>query len=392
MSGNEMRIMIFNTLYFPYKIGGAEVSVQFLAEEFVAQGHSVMVMCLTEGKVKRLEVINGVQVLYIPIYNVFWPFDSQKKSIIKKIIWHLLDCFNPFVYFFVKRELDKFSPDVIHTNNLAGWSASVWLAARSKKVKVMHTSRDYYLMHPNSSLFSNGKNIDPSSLTVRGISFPKKVLSYYVNSYVGISHFIQKIHCENGFFKNAKQNVIYNSVPVVNVPYTSSSKKRIGFIGRLSVEKGFDIFCELAAYYKDSTKFQFLAAGSFSNKESDNLLKELSIACNIELLGFVNLSDFLSQVDIVFLPIKWHEPFGRVVAECVFAGKIVYTTPVGGITELSTMLPNVIVANDIVQEFKNTCEAVSAKKIDPSFYKLFDKKLIAGEYLAEYFEMLNRDS
>jgi glycosyltransferase involved in cell wall biosynthesis len=247
-------------------------------------------------------------------------------------------------------------------------------------------------MHPNSSLFSNGKNIDPSSLAVRVISLPKKVLSYYVNSYVGISHFIQKTHCENGFFKNAKQNVIYNSVPVVNTPYTSSIKKRIGFIGRLSAEKGFDIFCELAAHYKDSAKFQFLAAGSFPNKESDNLLKELSIVCNVELLGFVNLSDFLSQVDIVFLPIKWHEPFGRVVAECVFAGKIVYTTPVGGISELSKILPNVIIANDIVQEFNNTCETISVEKIDPSLYKSFDKKLIAEKYLAEYIEMLKSNS
>lgn len=45
-----MKIMIFNTLYFPYRIGGAEVSVQILAEELVNQGHSVRVVSLTEEK------------------------------------------------------------------------------------------------------------------------------------------------------------------------------------------------------------------------------------------------------------------------------------------------------------------------------------------------------
>lgn len=30
-----MKIMILNSLYYPYKFGGAEVSVQLLAEELV---------------------------------------------------------------------------------------------------------------------------------------------------------------------------------------------------------------------------------------------------------------------------------------------------------------------------------------------------------------------
>ncbi|HCA5778275.1 TPA: glycosyl transferase family 1, partial [Klebsiella pneumoniae] len=44
-----MNIVLFNTLYYPYRIGGAEVSVQILAEELVAKGNNVTVVSLSEG-------------------------------------------------------------------------------------------------------------------------------------------------------------------------------------------------------------------------------------------------------------------------------------------------------------------------------------------------------
>ncbi len=37
----DMKILIINNLYYPYKVGGAEVSVQILAEELKNQGHMI---------------------------------------------------------------------------------------------------------------------------------------------------------------------------------------------------------------------------------------------------------------------------------------------------------------------------------------------------------------
>jgi len=41
-----MKIMMINTLYHPYKVGGAEVSVQLLAEKLANMGHTVSVVTL----------------------------------------------------------------------------------------------------------------------------------------------------------------------------------------------------------------------------------------------------------------------------------------------------------------------------------------------------------
>ncbi|GAB7213575.1 glycosyltransferase [Dickeya ananatis] len=74
-----MRILIINTLYHPYKVGGAEVSVQLMAEALVQRHHQVQVLCLTPEKQRSETVINGVAVCYVPLANDYWPFDGEKK-------------------------------------------------------------------------------------------------------------------------------------------------------------------------------------------------------------------------------------------------------------------------------------------------------------------------
>ncbi|HDS5482521.1 TPA: glycosyltransferase, partial [Serratia liquefaciens] len=108
-----------------------------------------------------------------------------------------------------------------------------------------------------------------------------------------------------------------------------------GFIGRLTKDKGFDIYCELVdRLNKKYPNAKFYAAGRFSSSESESELKVLANEKKINLLGFIPTNEFLAQVDVVILPIKWREPFGRVVLESVMANKIVITNAVGGISEL----------------------------------------------------------
>nr|WP_250143556.1 glycosyltransferase [Escherichia coli] len=80
-----MKIMILNSLYYPYKFGGAEVSVQLLAEELVKKNHEVRVVTLNdEGSIKK-EVLNGVKVISLPLKNRYWPFSSEAHSRIQKL-------------------------------------------------------------------------------------------------------------------------------------------------------------------------------------------------------------------------------------------------------------------------------------------------------------------
>lgn len=376
-----MKIMIFNTLYFPYRIGGAEVSVQLLAEELALQGHTVRVVSLTEGDEREVTTLNGVELVKLPLSNVYWPFTNENKSFLKKAIWHLFDYLNVKMYFKALKEIQIFAPDIVHTNNISGFSVLLWKAVKKCKVRLIHTSRDYYLFHPNSTLFSHGQRMSLKGKNIVFWSAIKRVYDRHVDEYVGISQFIKKQHCDNAFFKRAGHHVIYNAVSKIEADKVKDIK-RIGFIGRLSTEKGFDIFCNVAGQYK--RKYSFIAAGNFVNIEEQQSLMELANKSDVTLKGFMKLDDFLNQVDAVVLPVRWDEPFGRTVVECVLADKLVLTNPVGAMTELSMLLPNIIITDNIERDFDDKIATAEIKSIDSSLIERFTPREIANQYLRVY--------
>ncbi|MGK0663328.1 glycosyltransferase family 4 protein [Serratia marcescens] len=374
-----MRVLIVNTLYYPYKIGGAEVSVQLLAEELTRKGHQVRVVCLHHKKEKKIDVINSVEVIYLPLKNIYWPFSDGRKGTIKRLLWHFIDNYNILMANALSKEIDEFIPDVVHTNNIAGFSVAIWAEIKKRKIKLVHTSRDYYLFHPNSILFSKNKNMEPDEKSVKLWSFAKKIASKKVDIYIGISDYIRRFHTENGFFTRASTNYIYNAVEKLPVAVTSSESLRFGFIGRLTKDKGFDDYCQLVEKirqrYPNTT---FCAAGRFANYKDEKELQALATERNIELHGFIPVNEFLAKVDVVVLPIKWREPFGRVVVESAMANKIVLTNPVGGISELNKLFSKIY--------FLDQLDEIDLLKNKPGNANdgLFTYSEIASRYINEY--------
>lgn len=379
---NKMNIMLVNTIYSPYKVGGAEVSVQLLAEELEKKGNNVTVLALHYEKQRKVSIINNVTVVYLPLKNLYWPFDGKQHSKIKKLFWHIIDNYNPLMARSVANELDNFKPDVVHTNNISGFSVAIWGKIKSRGIKLIHTSRDYYLFHPNSTMYGENGDLAVDKPAVKFWSFVKKIKSEHVDVYVGISEFIKDFHVENGFFSRAKKKYIYNSVDIIEFEKKESPSCRVGFIGRLTKDKGFDDFC----YYvrelkKNNSDIKAFAAGRFNSGSDSQELKALAENCSVNLLGFVSLDTFLSSVDVVVLPVKWREPFGRVVVESVLAKKIVLTNSVGGITELAKILPNIHIIDD------NTpivLDKLVYKMVANEAIAIFNPEKIAIKYFEAY--------
>ncbi|WP_199635219.1 glycosyltransferase family 4 protein [Serratia sp. PAMC26656] len=377
-----MKIMIVNTLYSPYKIGGAEVSVQFLAEELVAMGNKVRVICLHQEKNKKTDIINGVEVVYLPLKNVYWPYgsnDSQGK--LKKLIWHFFDSYNLVMARVFRKELADFEPDVVHTNNISGFSVSIWNEVKKKGIKLIHTARDYYLFHPSSTLYVKGKNLHPDTFSVYLWSILKKFQSNKVDAFVGISDFIREFHVDNSFFQKARCTTIYNAVEIDVVKKRPSERAVIGFIGRLTEDKGFSQFCEIAEQLKGKDNIEFVAAGRFNSDHAGKALDKRAQNAGIDTLGFIPLIAFLEKVDSVVLPIKWREPFGRAVVECAMSEKIVLTNAFGGVSELEKLLPNIY---KIDQSNLNNILELRPRAFSEDEKAIFNKSVIAKTYFNAY--------
>lgn len=372
-----MKILIINTLYHPFKVGGAEVSVQFLAEELVASGEQVRVICLHDLSERKQTTLNGVEVVYLPLKNLYWPFDYESKGKISKIAWHILDNYNPLMAKVVGRELDEFSPDVVHTNNISGFSVSVWDEVKERNIRLVHTTRDYYLFHHNCTLFSDGGNMDASSKKIRALSYIKRLKSQKVDAFVGISKYISNLHKDNGYAFGEKHIYIYNPIKQLSINNNVSSQIRIGFIGRLTADKGFSEFCTIAEKMSNYTDVEFCAAGRLANTPEGEGLRDLANRSKVKLLGFVPVDKYLADIDILLLPTKWNEPFGRVVAEGASAGKHVFTTFMGGIKEVASFYDNV---HEISEFNIETIRRVMATPISLPKNKPFDVMSLSALY------------
>ncbi|BEM86423.1 hypothetical protein SME46J_08930 [Serratia marcescens] len=187
-----MRVLIINTLYTPNFVGGAERSVQLLSEELVKNGDDVRVVTLHKSATREFSTINGVEVVYLPLRNIYWPFDNLRRGYLERLVWHFIDNYNPMMKALILSEILLFTPDIVHTNNLCGFSVAVWDAADKCGVKIIHTARDYYLFHPNSTLYKKGRNTNEHSISVLIFSLLKKLKSRKVSFFVGISDYIRK--------------------------------------------------------------------------------------------------------------------------------------------------------------------------------------------------------
>lgn len=328
-----MNIAIICTLYCPNILGGAEVSTQQLAEGFVKLGHNVSV--ITTGDRTYSDIINGVHIYYIKNHNIYWKYPQREKKSWKKLIWHTIDIYN-ILY---KRELINLlkciSPEIIHTNNLCGISTIVWDIAKQLNLKIVHTLRDYYLLCPRQSMSKGNISCSKQCNICKIYSIPKKKLSQKVDAVVGISQFILNKHLNNGYFKNAINKVIPNSVVIPQNYSRENRNDTIGFLGRLSKEKGVEYLINAFIKCNRSDKKLIIAGGGDSKYIAD--LKKIAQGNNnIIFTGPLKISDFFNRIDLLVVPSTWNEPFGRVVIEAFSYQCPVFAANIGGLPELIT--------------------------------------------------------
>jgi len=159
-------------------------------------------------------------------------------------------------------------------------------------------------------------------------------MSGSVDAVIGISQFILKNHLEAGYFYNAlATRVIHNSLikkekkvspeAVVNEkPFTA------GFLGRISRSKGIE---ELVNIFLN-TDIPLIIGGK-GDEELEKFITDLE-GSNIQYMGYVDPDQFFQQIDLLVVPSKWNEPFGRVVIEAYSNGVPVLVSNRGGLPEI----------------------------------------------------------
>lgn len=329
-----VRIALLNAFYYPTEPGGAERSVRLLADELARQGHDVSVICLDEGR--SSDRVGDVRVERLPIRNIYLPVATEEQvGAASRLAWHTIDAWNPLSASQLGGVLTKLQPDVVHTNNLAGMSVSAWHAARSRGIPVVHTTRDFYLLCPRSTMMRDGHSCARPCAACRPFGWPKKLASRGVSQVVGISRFILERHLDCGYFQDVPASVIYNPFETsVNVDRVPGETLRLGFIGRIVASKGLAELMEAVRQLRvRGRRVELLVAGE-GRVDFVEALRAQFADVPAEFLGQVAPEALFSAVDLTVVPSQWSEPLGRVVIESLAFGRPVVAAPVGGIPEL----------------------------------------------------------
>lgn len=325
-----MKIVLISSAYHPYYRGGGEYSVKLLAEGLLRQGHTVRV--ITAHEQASQEEIEGVSVYRIPHPNIYWSYRGADKPGWQKLLWHTIESYNVRVATLIKPVLEQEQPDVVHIRNVEDFSPYVGRVASDLGIPVLVTLNSYTWLCPKATMFRSGHNCLKQCRDCRLITYPKKYLSQYVDSVVGVSRFMIDAHRRAGYFLQARTDVVYTSAqPQPRIPTEPDRAIRFGYIGRIHPTKG---------VYEVIQAFLALAPGAelhIAGEGPEEYVQQCKTLSNshpdIYFLGKVAAPDFYQQVDVVLVSSLWNEPFPRVLVEAYSYGKPVIASRTGGTAE-----------------------------------------------------------
>lgn len=400
-----MRILHLSSLYPPHIVGGAERSVEHLAEELVSMGHEVAGACI-EREFIPMTKRNGVAVYRMAHSNDFWLEDWAKHSRFERAWQKMKQQWNRRIEHEFGKILDDFKPDVLNSHSLLDISTLVWGAAKRRNIPIVHTICEYDLICGNAAMFRRGRPCTSWHLGCRAINVSKLFTNRWVDAVVAVGTSILKTHIEHGYFRHLPPNrrrVIYYSCTVPGGdPVERRNVDRIGrpmtfgYLGRINVEKGvgtmIDAFQRLPA-----SGWECLIAGRAMDDSSERLQAQ-SQDLPIKFIGWVDPKDFLQEIDVLIVPSFWAEPSPRTIYEAYAMGVPVIGARSGGIPEL-------IGDEDNDWLFEPGNDADLAEKISAviargrghlpnelSFRHVIDEftaRRVAEKYLALYKELLN---
>jgi glycosyltransferase involved in cell wall biosynthesis len=331
-----MKILFVNTLYAPLRTGGAEVSVQTMAEGFAASGNQVYI--LTLGYKQSVRKLNGVIVITIKTKNLYHIEEAENQPYFRKMIWHLLDSCNPFYKQVINNLLDRIHPDVVNTNNIQGFSPYLWKLIKKRNIKLVHTLRDYYLMCHVTTMYTKCGDCQQLCMGCKLTSTIKKKYYKLPDGYIGISKFILDQHNRFNIGSGQPTAVIANGVADrTNAGRWVKTPKRevvFGFIGKANQQKGVDyLLAELAKIPAD-LPFKLVIAGKPDPGFEKTMNALYKGKLNYEFIGKTDASAFYQRIDVVIVPSNWNEPFGRIPIEAVAALTPVCIAYKAGLKEL----------------------------------------------------------
>lgn len=326
------RILIISPIYWPYQLGGAEISTRLLAEG-LASCEDFRVEVFTHGENKKdiEDNVNGIQVqrYCFPFFSkvVFDRIHNRNNLWIVNKVERLFGAvFSlPGRVRFYRRLFKNYDLVMLSGNGVGMGRRDMWKAAKMEAIPFVQIIRDseFVYIRPHKSSVTFFDKIYRSVCT-RGLADVPHI--------VGVSKRILDLHTSYGIRLNEKK-VIYNAVDDTlckKLPY-GEKKDVILYVGTIGKYKGCQTLIRaFQRIWDEVPNYSLVLIG----KELD---MEIPHDERIVVKGQLELQEayqFMQTAKLLILPSEWDEAFGRVLIEAVFNGAIAIGSDKGGIPEV----------------------------------------------------------
>lgn len=305
----------------PARFGGAERVVQSCADELRDAGWNVQ----NHGLRRRGD--NDDPGSAIP--NIYWPFDGDRRGVLGRTLWHAVDTMTLSSAAIVDRLIDEIQPDAVVTHNLRGWGYAPWVIAAERGVPLIHVVHDYGLLCNSSTLWRG----DTVCQTICGPCRPRlrnTVKRWPGGDLVGVSKAVLDEHRRLGFPAAGGRTVLHPvgaahpAEPRLR-PSVSGVPKVLGYLGRLSAEKGIAALIDAVG----GTDRKLVVAGDGDLGPA----RFQTEAGQVQWRGWIDPRVLFESIDVLVVPSMWREPFGLVVVEAARAGVPVLLADQPGLIE-----------------------------------------------------------
>jgi glycosyltransferase involved in cell wall biosynthesis len=320
-----MRILFVNQVFLP-SVGGSQIMTFEIAKRLVMKGHKVTVITVREKNYKKSEVLNGINVLRVPML-----FGSS-RTILLTAIPYIIKC---------AREAD-----IIHAHQFFPSIAAYFVGKLCKKPVILQ-------MHEVFGRFfyeTYSKPIAFFSELIEKITLRLKFDKIICNSKDTLEG------CRRRGASDEKLKLIRLGVDYEFFEKARNKKNRnsinIGYLGRLGRFKGILIFLEAALEIIKQKRYEninFIIAGEgplkYIVKQVVSKHCELSY-WKLPTEWFGNKEEeklsFYANIDIFVNP-SLHEGFGLTVLEAMASGCAIIVSDTSALPELIENLRNGLV-------------------------------------------------
>lgn len=352
----SLRILIASDHYPPF-FGGAHRQTALLAEELSRRGHEVSVATVWHPGLPEEQSEQGVAVHRLKQIRTWLPWLARRNG-----QRHQPPFPDPVTIAGLRRLIDRFHPDLIHSY---GWiSYSVAVALAGKYIPMLLSARDYgYFCATRSFLFENKTCSGPGLmkclkcsarfygapkgiLSVLGVYLSKPLLLRKARGIHSVSRYVQgtmEEHLFNGSLstgKNQDRRVVERVIPSFLIPSEQPENHHefvehlpdrpyILYVGGLQHRKGLGTL--LSAYQKLNNPPSLVLVGYPAREMPSEYPAGVEVFMNVP---HANVMEAWDRSLFGVTPSLWPDPSPGVVREAMSRGKAVIVTRVGGSTEM----------------------------------------------------------